>query len=227
MDSELQMKNSSTDHGDQSLPDENQILTHQEQDLQNHASTGETREIFQDDGKSERVPAEHFSTPEAITENAAFNPQKAFDEQANTISPARRNARKVKRAFSAVAHPKDFAKRKAAKRLAVGEHLYLSQQTDQSLVKMYEELKDAETKGEGNMEPDISVDTLRDDIDELEGHREALNVGWTTTRFINRARVVQPGQFPKPRIEDYRTKTSDGKTTTDWLPYIGHVCKTK
>lgn len=162
---------------------------------------------------------------EEIEDNPAFNPDKVFGPQRMDIgSTLDKVAGGLHVAGSAVLHPKLYAKRKAATKLATAEQPYLSLEADRALLNAYDELGRAQSSISDTSEDEESVQRLQKVVDDIEAHRESMRVSWTTSRFVHRVRVMPEPAVRFPKIEDFREVDQGGNLVRfQWEKWIGHL----
>ena len=135
---------------------------------------------------------------------------------------------------NAVVHPvksaKSTATRTTAGQLSKVERPFLSQEADIEFLRAHDNLKRAESSRSSSKQ-DLSdedqeslIDSHRDQIREMEEHRESLRVAWTTTRYVRRVRVVPKRHINFPDNECFVERDECGDFVRyDWLTWLGYV----
>ena len=173
-----------------------------------------------------------------IKADPAFNSGKLVKEKPLTVGGAAKKTADTLHSFaSTVVHPsekfKSKATRTAADQLAKAERPFLSQNTDRELLEAHEDLRSAQTAS--STSHGISEEKLHalkenssQKIEELEKHRESLAVAYTTTRHVNRVRVVKREFMKFPERETFIQRDSNGVFMrylwAKWLGYVSLPC---
>ena len=134
---------------------------------------------------------------------------------------------------SAVVHPVKSAKstvtRTTAGQISKAERPFLSQKADIELLEAYDSLKCTESTGSSKQNTsDEDLDSLvgihRDNVREMEEHRESLRAAWTTIRHVRRVRVVPKRHINFPDNEYPSERDRRGEFARfDWLKWLGYV----
>lgn len=134
---------------------------------------------------------------------------------------------------SAVVHPVKSAKstvaRTTAGQLSKAERPFLSQKADIELLEAYDSLKCTESTGSSKQNTsDEDLESMigihRDNIREMEEHRESLRAAWTTIRHVRRVRVVPKRHINFPDNEYFIERDGRGDFLRfDWLKWLGNV----
>lgn len=197
-------------------------IKHKIADLGRRSKHG-TKKLLHIDTRTEDSKLAQNGIVEELDNNPAFNPQKIFEEEpisvGSTLDKALGKARVLTKV---VTNPKDSARHKVAKKLAIQDTPYLSQQADATLLHAHEGLSQAETT-QSDEDAEDHIQHLRAAVDGLEEHREAMKVAWTTSRFVKGVKAVPERPYSYPRISDYREQDQSGtRTSTRWPLYIAH-----
>ena len=169
-----------------------------------------------------------------IEADPAFNPGKLMKEKPLTVrGAAEKTTGKLHSIASMVAHPSKNVRNKAlrttADQLANAERPYLSQNAKRELVEAHDELRHAQTRstlGQGISEEARVVleEDSRQKIEEIEKHQESLAVAYTTTRHVNRVRVVSKKLVKFPEKEAFVEEDGNGNVVRYlWLKWLGNV----
>ena len=168
----------------------------------------------------ERNAAFHTSD---LVKKKRFRPGKTADKTLNNI----------KSLGKAVVHPVDSIKSKATRttagQLSKAERPFLSQNADKEYLEAHDNLKRAEStgsskRGTSDEDQESTIGDHREKLREIEAHRESLQVAWTTSRHIRRARVVPKHHIDFPKIDSFIERDEYGKMRRiDWLKWLGHV----
>lgn len=169
-----------------------------------------------------------------LERDPAFNPHMLNQQKPTNTNVSTSKARETLRSIvTAVVHPKESLKSKAAKttagKLSNAERPYLSQEADIDFLNAHKDLDRAyltrpSRKGTSDGEEDPLTNDCKGKVQEMEAHRESLRVAWMTSRHVSRVRVVPKRliKFPSP---SYFTKgdISGHLFRAEFLKWLGHV----
>ncbi|KAI9834551.1 MAG: hypothetical protein M1819_002927 [Sarea resinae] len=185
--------------------------------------------LFVDD-TYERVDerARHSDTAlEDLRSNPAFNPDKLMRKNRITVGgPIDKTLGTLQTVGAAIIHPKQSIKNKATRSTAGyvsrAQHPQLSQKADLEFLKAHSEQRKA-AEETGGREPSKQNDG-KEAVEALEDHRERIRVAWTTSRHVDRVRVVPKGQFKCPKISEFTEKDENGNIIRyDWSKWLGYM----
>ncbi|TKA72586.1 hypothetical protein B0A49_03439 [Cryomyces minteri] len=194
-----------------------------------HKTKWKAKHLLHIDDTKERVNlqnAEQYGALGNIEDNPAFNPSRLLKKKRLSVGgTADKAVGVIRTAAQTIVHPKGAIKNKAANTLAASEHPYLSQQADMDFLKAHEELHNARSStGDSPEDDDENVNKCKSVVDDLEGHRESMRVAWTTSRYIERVRVVPKEHISFPQRESFREYDMYGNFVRfQWEKYLGHL----
>lgn len=170
-----------------------------------------------------------------IEHDPAFNPRMLNQQKpaATDVSVTTKARETLRSLATAVVHPKDSVKSKAAKttadKLSNAVRPYLSQEADLDFLNAHHDLDRANsTRSSGQETSEVEDGSLTSDrkskVHEMEAHRESLRVAWITSRHVSRVRVVPKRQIKFPSTS-YLTKGGiQGQLVqSKLLVWLGHV----
>lgn len=181
-----------------------------------------------------------------IENDPAFRPRKLIESQKETDKKQEKpsdqpsassnvSGGKLRSIANAIKHPKESIKKKATKKTAAKlsstQRPYISESADLDLLNAHNEACSAqEASSSQNVLSSSDGQTERYDEDywrkfnEMKAHRESLHVAWTTSRHVNRVRVVPKRQIEYPDPKDYSERDGQGHLVSfDILKWLGHV----
>lgn len=169
-----------------------------------------------------------------IERDPAFNLRMLNQQKsANTNVSITKTRETLRSIVTAVVHPIDSAKSKAAKttagKLSNAERPYLSQEADLDFLNAHNDLDRAYSSRSSRQETsDGEEDLLTNDrkgkVQEMEAHRESLRVAWITSRHVNRVRVVPKRQIKFPSTSYFAKGDIQGHLVRSELrKWLGHV----
>lgn len=170
-----------------------------------------------------------------IENDPAFKPSLLDKQKSMSFGGTPKKARESLRAIvSAVVHPKESIKRKAtqatAGKLSSTQRPYLSRNADLNFLKAHSELDQATSSRSSRHTSsddegmDLATHECQEKVNEIEAHRESLRVAWTTSRHINRVRVVPRRRFSFPDNTKFSINNDNGVPYQfDWLKWLGYV----
>lgn len=134
---------------------------------------------------------------------------------------------------NAVVHPiksaKSTATRTTAGQLSKAERPFLSQKADMEFLQAHDNLKRAESTSSSKQDTSVEdqesvIGGHRDNLREMEEHRESLRAAWTTSRHVRRVRVVPKKHINFPDNEYFIERDKRGEFVRyDWLKWLGYV----
>ena len=165
--------------------------------------------------------------------DAAFNVKQLDTEHRSEKGIAAKVQVNLRAIAKGIAHPKEGIKAKAARstagHLAGMERPYLSKNMDIDLLEAHEGLSQAQsaassarTTSEEEETPEIG--SGREKVMQMEVQRESLRAAYTTSRFVQRVRVVPKRHIDFPEAEHFMRRDAQGEHINyDWLLWIGFV----
>lgn len=161
---------------------------------------------------------------DSLTENAAFNTSKVFNNgDHDDRSPLRQSMHKVHEAARAAAHPRETLKRKAAGRVTLHENPFVTAEADAELLAAHDELQEAKISASGTSDDDHRETEKQDRYNALEKDRDSMRAAWVTGKHVKRARVMRVDQIPYPRRNDYWSHSALQRSRFEWERYVAHV----
>ncbi|KAK4983177.1 hypothetical protein LTR66_008929 [Elasticomyces elasticus] len=146
-----------------------------------------------------------------LDDNAAFGPPSVVHKEPLTLSNVADKARSAAiTAAHTVAHPRKSAKEKAAGLLAFGSEPYLDHEADCELLHAHDQLSRARSNENPASEEDSDLEWWQEKVDSLEARRESKKVAYTTSRHIQRVRVVPESQFVFMEKAEFYARNEDG-----------------
>ena len=180
---------------------------------------------------------------EAINNNLALNPAHLQDRQEQpTSGPVEFGVDSATTARNVFLHPKTTIKNKVTKatasKLSSAQRPYITPADDRMFLEAHEELLKSESERSTSREraQDSDDDDVvekggeaakrRRRVERLKEHRDNLKAAWTTTRHVDRVRVVPRGwlRFPKMGDETFYDRSDNGEVRRwRWEKYTGYV----
>ena len=172
---------------------------------------------------------------QSIEDDPAFNPHKLVRKERLSIGgKADKTLRVVQTIATTTIHPKRAIKSKAARttagKISKAEHPHLSQRADLEFLEAYENStraassrssKDATSDED---EGDPLADDNRKKLRLLEEHRDSRRAAWTTSRHVDRVRVVPKRHIQFPDNDKFIDKNEDGHFIRyKWERWLGYV----
>lgn len=195
-----------------------------------------TKRLLNTSDRQERLrnlPQEDDKSPNALTDDAAFNLNKLDTEHRSDKGIAKKIQVNVQSVAAGIVHPKKGIKGKATRstagRLSRIERPYLSKDMDLDLLDAHDNLSRVQSvSSSAGQSPRHDQDPWDHDqkgrVERLEGQRESLRAAYTTSRLVQRVRVVPKQHINFPRDEYFVKKNDQGQRTGyDWLKWIGYV----
>lgn len=188
-----------------------------------------------------------------IENDPAFRPRKLIESQKETDKKQEKPSEqawasssnasgggKLRSIANAIKHPKESIKKKATKKTAAKlssttQRPYISESADLDLLSAHNEACSAQeassssqnvlsTDSDGRQTTDRYDEDYWRKFNEMKAHRESLHVAWTTSRHVNRVRVVPKRQIEYPDPKDYSERDDQGHLVSfDILKWLGHV----
>lgn len=184
-------------------------------------------------GRSQDLPQEDDHSLHLLKNDAAFNLNKLDTEHRSDKGIAAKIQVNLQAVAAGIANPKKGIKGKVARstagRLSKIERPYLSKDMDMDLLDAHDNLSRAQSafssRHASEDDPDLCTDECNERIERLETQRESLRAAYTTSRLVQRVRVVPKRHINFPRNEYFVKKNKQGERVGyDWLKWIGHVC---
>ncbi|KAF2100170.1 hypothetical protein NA57DRAFT_54269 [Rhizodiscina lignyota] len=123
-----------------------------------------------------------------------------------------------------IRHPREVATEKTSQTLATSKEPYLSRDDDELLIDAHEKLQHAEEVHEVNPEHEEHINELKATVDDIEEGRESKRAAWTSSRYIQRARVIGPGRFKFPVLSSCRWVDLHGQPQgCRWSQWSDHM----
>ncbi|KAI9794504.1 MAG: hypothetical protein M1833_000364 [Piccolia ochrophora] len=163
----------------------------------------------------------------AIHSNPAFNPDilARKKEKVNAKGLANKTIDALRYTSTLLVNPKlslkGTATRTTASQLSRVQHPYVSHGEDVNFLKAQGNLShpDESTQGADTLLPESD-----DILDELESRRERMRVAWTTSRHVNRVRVVPKEHVQYPPKSIFQETDPDGTVIRfNWSHWLGHM----
>lgn len=176
-----------------------------------------------------------------IENDPAFSPRQLIEskketnnkqEKADKPSASSNASEQLRSIVNAIKHPKDSIKKKATKTIAAKlsstQRPYISESADLDLLSAHNEACSAQASSQNVSSGDGQTDTYDEDywrkFNEMKAHRDSLHVAWTTSRHVNRVRVVPKRQIEYPDPKEYSERDAHGHLVSfDILKWLGHV----
>ena len=130
-----------------------------------------------------------------------------------------------------VVHPKRAIKSKVTRttagQLSKAERPFISKKADLEFLEAHDRLSHAESsRPSRQVTSDSEIDDVttgyREKIKEMKEHRESLRAAWTTSRHVQRVRVVPKRHMEYPDRKFFTRQDSEGEHF-DWLSWLGYV----
>ena len=192
-----------------------------------HPSTSKSSDGQSDDGDDD--------VQLSIRDDPAFNPSKVLKERrvtAGGITDTTIGA--LRTVTTAVVHPKraivNKATRTTAGKLSKGERPFSTLQSDLEFLEAHEDLHRAQSSEHSrrtsiDMDEDDLTHRYRGRLEELEAHREKLLAAWTTSKNVERVRVVPKRHIQFPKREAFIERDNQGTVLRyKWEKWLGYVC---
>ena len=171
----------------------------------------------------------------SIEDDPAFNPSKLVKKQRVTAGGiADTTIGALRTVTTAVVHPKtaivNKATRTTAGKLSKSERPFSTLQSDLEFLEAHEDLHRAQSSEPSrrtsmDLEGDDLTHSRRDHVEELEAHREKLLAAWTTSKNVERVRVVPKRHIRFPERETFIERDDQGKVVRyKWEKCLGYVC---
>lgn len=169
-----------------------------------------------------------------VQEDPAFNTSKLIKKDSLSVGGAAGKALgALQTVAETVAHPKESLKSKATKttagKLSRLERPYISKKADLDFLQAQVNLRDEEASRSSmydaqGAERISREDDLRETVEQLEAHRWSLRVAWTTSRHVDRVRVVVKKPISFPDREAFLERDADGGVVRfRWEKWLGYV----
>lgn len=199
-----------------------------------------TKQILHVNDREDKEPVKNEALS-LIENDPAFRPRKLIESQKETDkkqekpdqpSVSSNASGKLRSIAKAIKHPKDSIMKKATKttaaKLSSTQRPYISESADLDLLSAHNEACSAQASSQNVSSGDGQTDTYDEDywrkFNEMKAHRESLHVAWTTSRHVNRVRVVPKRQIEYPDPKDYSERDAQGHLVSfDILKWLGHV----
>lgn len=163
----------------------------------------------------------------------AFNPAQIRPSTSEHLDgPHSSPKRALKSVATAITHPKNTIKDKmtktAAGKLSGAQRPYLSPEADREFLQAHDNLSQVTSRRASSKASDNDTDDAagkaRREVEKLEDHRQSLKAGWTTSRHVDRVRVVQNMLPPFPNRESFVERDPAGNNVRyRWEKFIGYV----
>ncbi|KAI9731937.1 MAG: hypothetical protein M1834_004388 [Cirrosporium novae-zelandiae] len=177
----------------------------------------------------------HGRSRHDLHSDPAFNPNQLLPNQRPPLRNTRARARTAAKKMAAtVKNPKKAikvsVKEQTAGKLSIAPRPYLGSQADQEFLKLQDEhslqraiINDSShaTSKNGDKATKAMPEAK---VNNLEEHRNQLQVAWITGKHVNRVRVVPYREIEYPRWQDYQQFGRDGKLIRhQWEKWLGHL----
>ncbi|KAI4148447.1 MAG: hypothetical protein L6R39_002795 [Caloplaca ligustica] len=195
-----------------------------------------TKRLLNAPGRDDRpsgLPAEDDQPPYVLGDDAAFNLNKLDTEHRSDKGIKRKLQVNLQAVAAGIVHPKQAFKGKATRstagRLSKVERPYLSKDMDLDLLEAHDDLSRAQSTSSSARhttedDTDPGTDGLKDRVARLEAHRESLRAAYTTSRLVQRVRVVPKRHIKFPGDEYFVERNDQGERIRyDWLKWMGYV----
>ena len=179
------------------------------------------------------VPQNSKTATNVLENDPAFNLQRFDTAHQSDKGIARKLQVNLQAVTAGIIHPKDGIKGKAARstagRLSKIDRPYVSRKMDRELLNAHDNYSRAQSvasSGRVSSEEDANLlgQDCRGRLNELESQRESRRAAYTTSRFVQRVRVVPKRHisFPKPK-EFVATNDQDVDAGVDRSRWLGHL----
>lgn len=174
---------------------------------------------------------------DAISADPAFNPGSAMKNKRLSVGGfAEKALGTVQKVADTIPNPqksfKSTVTKSTAGKLSQAHRPFLSKKTDAELLQARIDLEGPESSSSSRHyasddERDRVEGSRRERVEELEAHRESLRVAWTTSRHIDRVRVVPKRHIDFPDRQAFVKKDAGHNVVRyDWGKWLGHVSAT-
>lgn len=196
------------------------------------AKTKKLLRIEQRESTGEGSDSEDHGVLQNIARDPAFSHNKLYKQKRwNDGGTAYRPLGALESIATTVVHPKRAIKSKATRttagQLSKAERPFISKKADLEFLQAHDRLSHAESsRSSRQVTSDSEVDDVttgyREKIKEMQEHRESLRAAWTTSRHVQRVRVVPKRHMEYPDRKFFTRKDSEGEHF-DWLSWLGYV----
>ncbi|KAL8874301.1 MAG: hypothetical protein Q9174_000341 [Haloplaca sp. 1 TL-2023] len=179
------------------------------------------------------TPQDSKSATSILEQDPAFNLQRFDTVHQSEKGIVKKLQVNLQAVTAGIVHPKDGIKSKAARstagRLSKIDRPYVSRKMDRELLDAHDNYSRAQSvaslgKVSSEDAADLSSRDCRGRVDELESQRESRRAAYTTTRFVQRVRVVPKRHISFPESTDVAAADNqDVDAGVDRFRWLGHL----
>lgn len=168
-----------------------------------------------------------------LKDDPAFNLKHLDTEQQSEKGLAAKVQVNLQAVAAGILHPKEGIKGKAARstagRVSKIDRPYVSKNMDVEFLEAHDNLSRAQSvaspgRNTSQKDADLSSDDYRKRVEQLEIQRESRRAAYTTSRFVQRVRVVPKRHIDFPGLETFVIENDRGeRIKNDWLKWLGHM----